>query len=124
MSKQPLWRSFALAISALIKIIKTERNIKIQLLAAFLAVFLGIFFKITRLEWLIIVLVIFIVLAAETFNSSLEAICNLLNQKLHLEYQETKFIRDAAAGAVFLLAVGAFLLALLIFSSPFLKLFS
>ena len=107
--------SFLLAFSGILRTIKKERNIKIHLLAAFLVVFLGVTVGLTKPEWLVIVFLIGVILAAEIFNSCIEEICNLLNQKLQLAYKETKVIRDVSAGAVLILAITSVVLALIIF---------
>lgn len=75
----------------------------------------GLLVKLSISEWLIVVLLIAVVLAAEIFNHSLEELANLLNQKLDLDYDETKTCRDAAAGAVLVLALAAVIGGLLLF---------
>ena len=93
---------------------KKERNLKIEVVFAFLTVFLGILLDFSLTEWLLVLLLIAVVLSAEIFNSSIENICNLLREKLNLEYEETKNIRDVAAGAVFLISCFAALIGIII----------
>lgn len=109
------FKAFPLATRGIIEAIKKERNLKFHLLVAFLAIILALILKITQTEWLILILTIFIVLAAETFNSAIEEISNLLKNKLNLKYEETKLIRDIAAGAVLLLAIASVIIGLIIF---------
>ena len=115
MGKNPLSKSFSCAFSGIVRIVKKERNIKIELACALLAIILGLILAISRLEWLVLVLIIGVVLSAEILNSALEAVCNLLKDKLNLGYEETRFIRDASAGAVLLLAIGSIFIGFLIF---------
>jgi len=110
-----LLESFSFAWRGIFKAFKKERNLKIHLLAAILAVSTGLLLKISRLEWLVLTLVIALVMAGEIFNSSIEAGCNLIKQKLSLSYYETYWIRNFAAGAVMVLALAAFIIGLLIF---------
>lgn len=115
MSNYSLYSSFGFAFSGIWQAIKKERNIKIHLLAATLAILAGIYFKISRTEWLVLVLIISLVLAAEVFNSAIEGICNLLKEKLNLDYNQTTTIRNFSAGAVLILAISSLILGLIIF---------
>lgn len=113
--KFPLLKSFKFAFSGIKQALKKERNLKIHFLAAFLVIFFGFVFGISRLEWLLIILLIGMVISAELFNSVVENLCDLLKKKLKLSYEETTFIRNASAGAVLVLAIVAFLIGFLIF---------
>lgn len=113
--KSPLLRSFKFAFFGIEEALKKERNLKIHFSAAFLAIFFGFVFGISRLEWLLIILLIAMVISAELFNSVVEGLCDLLKKKLKLTYEETTFIRNASAGAVLVLAIAAFLIGFLIF---------
>lgn len=113
--KHSLLRSFSFAFSGIFRIIKTERNIQIHLLAALIVIVLGLIVDLSRMEWLLVVLIIFVILAAEAFNSVIEEICNLLREKLNLAYEETKLARDISAGAVLLLAIASIIIGLSIF---------
>ncbi len=114
------FKAFPFAFNGILSVIKKERNIKFHLLATFLVILLGLFLGITKTEWLIIVLIIAAVLAAEVFNSSLEGIGDLLREENHLDYQRTKFMRDASAGAVLILAMASVVIGLIIFLPYFL----
>jgi diacylglycerol kinase len=113
--KYPLINSITFAFKGIFKAIKKERNIKIHLGAMVLAVILGIILKINSFEWLVLVLIISFIISAEIFNTTLEAICNLLRFKLKLSYYETYWIRNFAAGAVMILAIGAIIIGMIIF---------
>ena len=76
---------------------------------------LGFNFKISSLEWLVLVLIITMVISAEIFNSALEAVANLVRDRLKLSYWETYWIRNFAAGGVMVLAVGALIIGAIIF---------
>jgi undecaprenol kinase len=113
--KNPFLKSFFFAFRGIFKVLKKERNIKIHLFFAVLAIFLGVVLKISFLSWAVILLTIGVVLSLEIVNSAVEGICNLLNEKLKLEYSETTFIRDASAGAVLVLAIISVFIGLLVF---------
>jgi len=113
--KYSLFASIKLAAGGIWQTIKGERNMRIHLVAGFVAVTLGLVLRISRFEWLVIILIIFAVLAAEVFNSAIEEVADVMVEKLSLGYRETKWARDMAAGAVLLLAIGAVVLGLIIF---------
>lgn len=113
--KYSLFRSFVFALSGIFKAIKKERNIKIHLLVAILVVLAGAIAGLTKVEWLVIVLIIFAIFAAETFNSALEEMCDLLNGKLDLKYDETKLARNISAGAVLFLVFASVIIGLIVF---------
>ena len=113
--KPSLSRPFLFAFSGIFEVIKAERNIKIHLILATLAILLGLILGINRLEWLAVILIISAVLVAEIFNSAIEEICNIIKREDHLDYQETKFIRNASAGAVLILAIASVIIGAIIF---------
>ena len=116
----PLIKSIRFALSGIVKVIRNERNMKIHLFAALLVTFFGLIVGINKLEWLVLILLFFVMFAVETVNSSIETICNLLVEKLHLNYEETKEIRNISAGASMLIAIGAVIIGIVIFLPYFL----
>ncbi len=115
MKKRSPFSFLSLALGGIFRMIKTERNFRVHLVAATMVVLLGLSVGLSQTEWLVLVLVIFSILAAETLNSGLEEVCDILKEKLELEYEETKWARDLAAGAVLLLAMASVILGLIIF---------
>jgi len=114
-SKYSLASSFGFAFSGIWQAIKKERNIKIHLTFAILVILVGLYFNIAKVEWLALIIIISLVLAAEIMNSSIEELCNLLNKKLNLGFSETTLIRNFSAGTVLILALASVILGLLIF---------
>lgn len=88
---------------------------KIHAVIALLVIFAGFFFSISATEWLILILAISMVIAAEIFNTSLEAFADLMKARLNLDYYETYWVRNFCAAAVLVTAIGAFLIGLIIF---------
>ena len=68
--------------------------------------------QISRLEWITIVVVIGMVLAAEAVNSSIEALADLVSPEYNEAIKRTK---DLAAGAVLLVAIAAAVVGCIIF---------
>lgn len=114
-SQHTLIDSFSFAFRGIFKAVKKERNVKIHLFMAGLAILMGLGLKISNLEWLVLVIIISLVISAEIFNTCVEAGCNLVRDRLNLNYYETYWIRNFSAGGVLILAIGAFIIGLMIF---------
>lgn len=89
-----------------------EPNMKLHVVGAIEAVFLGWFFEIKNLEWCWIVLAIGLVWMAEIFNTSVEKLTDLVSP----EYDELAGrVKDLAAGAVLMAALTALVIGFLVF---------
>ncbi len=104
--------SFGYAFEGIFEVIKSQPNFKIHIFAALLSIGAGFYFKISTLEWCSIVGLIALVFGAETFNTAIEHLTNLVSPDYHILAKKTK---DAAAGAVLFIAIGAAIIGLLIF---------
>ena len=100
------------AIEGLISIIKNERNFRIQLLAAFFVVILGILLKISHTAWIAVGFLIALVLISEAFNSVIEALSDTISNKYDVNI---KYAKDVSAGCVLVSAIASVLLGLIIF---------
>lgn len=89
-----------------------ENHIKIHITLALFAIIFGVIFKINYLEWALLLLTIFLVIAFELFNTAIEVIVDMLEPK---ENPLAKVTKDAAAGAVLLVSLGALLVGIFIF---------
>ena len=83
---------------------RTQVSARLQLVAAILVIGAGVFFRIDRLEWIAVSLCIGMVLAAEAFNTALEALADAVHPDRHPLVGRAK---DAASGAVLLAAIAA-----------------
>jgi len=106
------FRSFGYAFNGLKLMLKEEHNSRIHLVAAFCAVLLGWFLKLSTLEWVAISLVIGAVFAAELFNSALE---NLADHLAPERDANIKKVKDLAAAAVLVCALTAVAVGCLVF---------
>lgn len=105
-------KSFVYAFRGIGLLVRNEHNARIHLVAAVAVVATGFLLGITASEWTVIVLVIGAVLAAEAFNSALEALCDLVSPGYH---ESIKKAKDLAAGAVLLVAIAAAVIGSVIF---------
>jgi len=91
---------------------RNERNIKIQFIVGALAIFAGILFKLSLLEFLIVLLWTGLVISAEFFNTAIEKALDAYKD----DFSPTiKIIKDLCASAVFILAVLAVASGIMIF---------
>lgn len=107
-----LINSFKYAIEGVISSFKTERNMKIHVLAMVIVIGLGIFFKINKIEWCIITIEIAIVLSAELFNTAIETIVDIVCPEKN---PKAKLAKDISAGAVLISAMGSLVIGVIIF---------
>ena len=92
--------------------VKNERNIKIQLVAAVLVTIMGFLFRISSVEWAILVLTIFFVIVTECLNTAVEKTVDMITKK----YDEcVKNVKDIAAGAVLFSAMASVIVGIIIF---------
>lgn len=107
-----MFRSFRYAFKGIRTLIVEENNARFHVLASALVVIFGIYFEVSRQEWIALVIAIFAVWTAEAFNTAVEGLCN----KWGGERDEAiGRIKDMAAGAVLLSALGAAIVGILIF---------
>ena len=100
------------AVSGIFYVIKTEKNLRIQLVVALLVILAGFFFKISGLEWIVLILIIFMVIFAELFNTTVEIVVDMYTT----EYNENaKKAKDIAAGAVTIISISSIIIGIIIF---------
>jgi diacylglycerol kinase (ATP) len=111
-SFQKRLKSFVYAFKGIAFVLKTQHNAWIHLFATFLAVGLGFVFSISQNEWIAVIICIGIVLAFETMNTSIELLCDARFPDYD---KRAERIKDTAAGAVFIVAMAALAVGLMIF---------
>ena len=111
-------RSFAWAINGLIYAFKTQPNIWIHAVATVLVVAGSFWLKISRFEWLAIILTIGLVWVAELMNTVAETIVNLSSPDKH---PLARIAKDLAAATVFVTAIVAVIIGLIVFGLPILS---
>lgn len=96
--------------------IKTQRNIKVQIVVSILVIIAGIILKLNYIEFIFIVIAIMMVIITEMINTAIEVTVNLITDKYH---ELAKIAKDVAAGAVVLAAINAIIIASLILINKF-----
>lgn len=118
-ARHGLAASFRFAFAGIARTVRFERNMRIHLCVAALAIVLGAVLRIEAWAWCAVVICIAAVLAAECFNTALEAAVDLATEEVQ---PLARIAKDCAAGAVAVLAVGSVVVALIVFIPPALAL--
>ena len=104
--------SFKYAYEGLIAALKEEPNLKFHLLAGILVIILSFILKISKQDFLIIILVIGFVITVELTNTALESVVDHFVSK---EHPGAKLAKDISAGAVLVAAVTSAIIGIIIF---------
>ncbi len=107
-----LINSFRYAIEGFISSFKTERNMKIHILAMIIVIILGLYLKISSIEWCIIIIAIASVIGAELFNTTIETVVDMISPEKN---PKAKLAKDISAAAVLAIAIGAAIIGIIIF---------
>lgn len=97
-------KGFVYAFSGLFFLVKSERNFQIHLVLFCLVLFLGCYFNITSLDWILILIVSSIVFGLEALNTAIEKLCDLVDPNFNTKI---KTIKDISAAAVLIASIMA-----------------
>lgn len=111
-------RSFRYAARGLVALLRSQHNAWIHAAASVAVVALGFYVGLSRLEWCLVVLAMAVVWSAEAVNTAVEALCDVASPEVHPLVERVK---DVAAGAVLLAAVGAAVVGALVFAPHLLR---
>lgn len=99
-----LLRAFRFAFAGAGYLFATQWNARIHLIATAMACALAWWLGISRVEWLVLILVCTVVLALEAVNTAIEAVVDLASPEIH---PLAKCAKDLGAAAVLIAAMGA-----------------
>lgn len=105
-------KSISFAVRGAVKLITTEHSVMVQFFIAILMTIVGFCFQITATEWLFQTLSIGLVMSIEGLNTAVEKIADFIHPEYH---SKIGFIKDIAAGAVFIAAITAIVIGLIIY---------
>lgn len=105
--------SFKYAICGIITGFKEERNMKIHILAIMIVVVLGIILKISKIEWIICLVLFGMVVSAELFNTAIETAVDIAMPEIN---KKAKIAKDVSAGAVLIQAIISTIIGIIIFA--------
>ncbi|HKL48664.1 MAG TPA: diacylglycerol kinase, partial [Desulfuromonadales bacterium] len=95
------------AIEGIIWSVRTQRHMRYHFWAAAAILLVGLFFHLSALELILLILAVTFVLFAELFNTAIEVLVDLVSPEYHPLARRAK---DVAAGAVFIASIGAVVL--------------
>jgi len=110
--RQPLHKTFSTAFKGIIYFFKTERNGKVQAVAAAFTLLAAMYLQLSLTEWMLILFCIAGVISLEMVNAALEHLCNHVHKEYH---PSIKIIKDIAAGAVLFFSIISVIAGLIIF---------
>ena len=106
-------KSLRHAAQGVLLVLKSESNARTHLILAVIALAAGLYLNITNAELAGLFFAIILVFLAEIVNTTIEKTLDLIDTKTR---PEIKAIKDMAAGAVLVAAVGAALIGAAIFA--------
>lgn len=105
--------SLGYACNGLKSAMNSERNLRTHAVLTLLVIAVGWHYQISRWEWAILLLCITIMVAVELLNTALEYLVDMLVEGHH--NHNAKLVKDIAAGACLLTAIGTAITGFLIF---------
>lgn len=93
-------------------LLKNEASIQVQTGIGIFMTFVGFYFEISPTEWMLQILAIGMVLSIEGLNTAVEEIADFIHPEFH---KKIGFIKDVAAGAVFMAAFAAVIIGCIIY---------
>jgi diacylglycerol kinase len=105
-------KSVGYALKGIVAAWTEQTNLKIQSVIAVIVIFAGFYFRITSIEWMVLLLMIGMVISLELVNSALEDMVNLVTKERH---PLAGRIKDMAAGAVLVFSFIAATIGVIIF---------
>lgn len=106
------WSSVRAAFAGLAFHLGTQVSARWHVVASVLAVTLGLILKVSRGEWLALILAMGLVWIAEAVNTAIEQACDAITRE---QKPEIRHAKDVAAGAVLLAGIFAVLVGLIVF---------
>ena len=105
-------KRFKYALQGLNTIVKKDWKFTIHLCCAAMAILLGIFVGINKVEWLFLIIAISLVLAFEAINTAVEYVVDLCTKEYNIL---AKYAKDIAAFSVLIVSVMSLIIGLIIF---------
>lgn len=110
--RKRLANSFRYAFNGICEAYRDEQNLRIHTLVAMLVLILGIILKISKIEYIICLILIGLVLMAEFFNTAIENLVDLVTLEKN---PYAKIAKDTAAAGVLAFTLVSATIGLIIF---------
>jgi diacylglycerol kinase len=93
-------------------LLKTEHSIMTQAFVGVIFIVLGLYFKITKFEWMFQILGFGLILTAESLNTAVEKLCDFVHPDYH---KKIGFVKDIASGAMTFAVISVLILLAIIY---------
>jgi diacylglycerol kinase len=113
-------KSFSYAIQGIIFVIRYEHNARIHLFFSVLVILSGFLLKISRVEWVLVLLCIAMVIITEMINTIIEKLVDLVSPQKN---DQAGIIKDISAAVVLFSACIAVVAGIIIFLPHVIQLF-
>ena len=114
------FHSFTYPIKGLKYAYRNEKNLAFDVGMALVVYIAAFIFKLSGIEWAILMLTMGLVISCELINTAIEAVVDLVTEEYH---PLAKVAKDTAAAAVFVFAIIAIIVGLIIFGPKVVALF-
>lgn len=107
--------SFRYAFEGLAYVVRAERNARVHLAVSLVVVVVSAWLRLSRVEWVFIIMAIALVFAGEMLNTVVELVIDIV-----APHQDSlaKHAKDVAAGAILIAAIAAAATGLIILGPP------
>ncbi len=105
-------KSIGFAFKGAYHLITREDSVKVQFVIGIIMTIAGFYFELSTTEWMIQILVIALIMAIEGINTAIEEIADFIHPEFH---NKIGLIKDIGAGAVFIFAIAALIVGLIIY---------
>ncbi|AZV55801.1 diacylglycerol kinase [Clostridium sp. AWRP] len=112
MKVKKLLDSFNYAIEGIIYSVRTQRNMKIHMIAALLVLVICFIYDLSKMEILAVIITISIVIITELFNTAVES---AIDATINYYHPLAKIAKNVAAGGVLMAAANAVVVGYIIF---------
>ncbi len=119
-TNQSLFQAFVNAFQGLKFVVTTQRNARIHLAVTFIVIAAAFAFRVSTTEWIALVFAIGFVWATESLNTAIEQLTDLASPGYHTL---AKYAKDCAAAGVFISALTAVVIGIIVFLPRLLYLF-
>jgi len=103
-ARSGFWRSFSFAGQGVWHVVRTQRNMRVHLVAGAGVITAGLVLGVSAVDWACVLTAIGLVLTAEALNTVVEAVVDLCADEYH---PLAKIAKDVAAGAVLIASAAA-----------------
>jgi len=108
-----IFRSFKCAFNGIVSAVKTQRNMRIHIIAIIYVTAFSLFYDFSNFQYTILILIFLIVVSLELINTAIESVVDICSP----QYSKlAKMAKDCAAGAVLVSAIGAVVIGVLLFA--------